>query len=287
LFNWAARPINCALGAESGNAQYGYQQPMNYNQGYGSGMQQQTPSTNCSKDGSGNPSAYQGGQNNVAFNQPPAAQASLGASDLQRLSSLPVVAFQVLKYAGKDINVPPLATLNLGTGNDLRFDIRTGEHFAIKVDTSVPGRIQLVNTDVDGKVENLGTYEVVGNSENRIPRGVNIEMLGRSGNETLDVMYQACISSALANDPRVSPFKPYLPACSEDVAVKQLASVNMKRYVGGKGMGNSEYSPSSTTALMASSEAVAKGGAMSFRIYVNHQPSFAGGATSQGGVPGL
>lgn len=287
FFNWLARPVNCALGGEAGNQAYGYQQPYGgYNQGMGYGGMQPSSGSNCNRNEQvAVPAGATPVQNNQTFNQP-TAQAGLNAGDLQVLSSRPAVALQVLKYAGKDIGVAPTETMSLGAGDQLRFDIRTGEHFAIKFDTSVPGRVRLINTDSAGKVETVGNYEVIGSSENRMPRRTNIEMLGIPGAETLDVVFTPCISPALANDARVAQFKPYLVACSEEAATKQFAPVAMKRMLGVKGMGNSEYSPSNTTALMASTEAVSKGSTLSFRINVNHLPNGGAGVSGQGVVQG-
>ncbi len=262
LFNWAARPINCALGAEGGMAGYGM--------GYG---MQSISGNNCKKEeatGSGAPAAV---QNPASFNQP---APTLGRTELERLSERPVVALVVQKYAGKDASAPPLDTIRfdrVGEGMDmLRFDIRTGEHFALRFDTSVPGRVRLVNTDAGGKTETVGFYEVVGSSENRMPRRTNIEMVGAPGNETLEVIFTPCISAALAGDARVAQFSPYLPACGDEAATRGLPQVSMQRLDIGKGMNNPEFSENAATVLMAAPVSTSKGASLNARILINHLP---------------
>lgn len=262
LFNWAARPINCALGAEGGMAGYGM--------GYG---MQPISGNNCKKDetqGSGTPGAV---QDSASFNQP---APTLGRMELERLSERPVVALVVQKYAGKDASAPPLETIRfdrVGGGIDtLRFDIRTGEHFALRFDTSVPGRVRLVNTDSGGKTETVGFYEVVGSSENRMPRRTNIEMVGVPGSETLEVIFTPCISAALVDDGRVAQFRPYLPACGDEAATKSLPQVAMQHLDIGKGMSNPEFSANTSTVLMAAPASMSKGASLNVRILINHLP---------------
>lgn len=189
------------------------------------------------------------------------------------LSQQPLFALSINKYSSGDVDETPIEKVTFGFGEPLGFTIKTDEYFALTFDTSTPGRVKLKNTDVHGKVEQVGYYEVVGASENRMPRNTNILMYGDPGLETLDIEFTPCVSAKLKSNPMVSPYVGILPGCDDSgpVAKSGLPIPKKMSQVQNKGMYNAEANTHPAIALLAVSENTAKTGEThSIRVYVEH-----------------
>lgn len=200
----------------------------------------------------------------------------LSREQAEVLARQPLFAVSVYKFDSSQVDTNPIEKIKFKFGDELGFSIQTGEYFAIKFDTSTPGEVRLINTDSNGKVEDVGFYEVIGTAENRMPRNTNILMYGDTGLETLDIEFIACVSEKSAADPRVAPYVGVLPACMDvGKGTKKYKAEIMKR-VSAKGMHNTEADTNSTVALMAASPevstSVAEGVEVkhTIRLNVNH-----------------
>ena len=91
--------------------------------------------------------------------------------------------------------------------------LKTGDVFAIQYSTSLPGRIRLENVDPQGRVSDLGTYTVLVDQLNRLPRERGIRLQGEAGLELLRLYFFPCLPAEAAGQPWAEPFKAQLPDC--------------------------------------------------------------------------
>lgn len=214
-----------------------------------------------------------------AWTGPPGAPAA--GSQAQVLAGTPVFSFIVNKLSDatpQAVVTQSVQFANAQQGaNQLGFDVRTGEAFAILFATSVPGRVRLINTDVDRQVTSSDVYEALPGADNRMPRDWQggIGVAGRKGIEYLDVEFAPCLSPQYLGDPRVAMFQGLLPMCTQETAVKRFAPA----LLGGKG-GPAEAgakamvfpgSPNPGQPIGLAPANYAKGDALTFRITINHQ----------------
>jgi hypothetical protein len=210
--------------------------------------------------------APQGSEN--AVQAPPGLGAQTG--NAQVLATTPVLSFIVNKLSDATPQATVTQTVQFANvqqpGSNLAFDIRTGESFAILFATSVPGRVRLVNTDVEHHVTASDVYEALPAADNRMPRDWQggITMAGAKGTETLDVNFTPCISPRYASDPRVTMFQGMLPACSAEVDATPTRATGAKAMVF-----PSSPTPGQPVGLAPAN--YAKGEALTFRITINHQ----------------
>lgn len=209
--------------------------------------------------------------------QPPAPLLNNQAAGL--LSSQPVLSFVVQKLADHKPQSPVIGLLaqdELKGQNEPSFAVTTGDAFAIRFVTSVPGRVRLINTDVDGQTSASSLYEAVPAGDNRMPREHEggILMTGRPGIEFLDVEFVPCVSASLAQHPAVQPFAGQLPACSLEAATRQYRPA---RADGGGGIAdlgakamNFPSNPDPTQAVAIAPAGYAKGEALRFRLRIQH-----------------
>jgi hypothetical protein len=159
----------------------------------------------------------------------------------------------------------------------LGFNIKTGESFAVLFATTVPGRVRMLNTDVNQVVTASDVYEALPGADNRMPRDWQggIMMAGRAGTEYLDVEFTPCVSQQYINDPRVVQFRGLLPSCSQDSATKRYtpALPNGKGGVIGGGAKVMVFPPSANPGqpVALAPENYSRGGALTIRIIINHQ----------------
>lgn len=160
---------------------------------------------------------------------------------------------------------------------NLAFDIKTGESFAILFASTVPGRVRMINTDVDRVVSTSDLYETLPGADNRMPRDWQggITMSGKKGIEYLDIDFTPCISQQYAGDARVAPFVGILPACAPESATKRYtpAAASGKGGVlegGAKAMVFPASANPGQPVAFAPPD-YAKGGTLTFRITINHQ----------------
>lgn len=102
--------------------------------------------------------------------------------------------------------------------------LRTGEVFVLQFSTNLPGRVRLENLDPEGRVADLGTYQVLVDQLNRLPRDKGIQLQGRPGLERLRFYFQPCLPAEAATRPWAAEFAGRLPPCGGDVL--QLASAD-------------------------------------------------------------
>lgn len=213
--------------------------------------------------------------------QAPAVQAGLNLGQAAALSTQPILSFVVQKLRGALPHSPVQAVLledRLSQQTEPSFSLATGEAFAIKFSTSVPGRVRLINTDVDAVVSTSPLYEAVPGNDNRMPREHEggIEMTGKPGVEYLEVEFVPCVSQALAGHPSVQPFNGQLPACTLEAATKQYrpALANGRGglvAMGGKAMVfPASGDPSQPVAIAPGN--YAKGEMLRFRLRIQHLP---------------
>lgn len=216
--------------------------------------------------------------------QPPAAPAEsapvVSASFAADAVRQPVFSFVVQKLANSAVGAETqgiLASQPLQTGQEPAFDITTDQAFAVLFATSVPGRVRLINTDVDQAVATSSVYEAIPANDNRMPRQHEggILMTGKPGTEWLDVEFTPCISPSLKQHPSVVGFVALLNPCGNEAATKQYppALANGKggaAAFGGKAMAFPVGADPSQPVALAPSN-YAKGDTLRFRIKINHQ----------------
>lgn len=192
----------------------------------------------------------------------------------------PVFSFVVQKLANSFVGAETLGILAsqpLQEGQEPAFDITTDQAFAVLFATSVPGRVRLINTDVDQVVATSSVYEAIPANDNRMPRQHEggILMTGKPGTEWLDVEFTPCISPSLKQNPSVTGFVGILNPCGNESATKQYppALANGKggaAAFGGKAMAFPVGADPSQPVALAPSN-YAKGDTLRFRIKINHQ----------------
>lgn len=94
--------------------------------------------------------------------------------------------------------------------------LRTGDTFAIRYSTSTPGLVRLDNIDPEGKVNDLGTYLVLPDQANRIPKTAGIRLAGRPGIEVVRFQFFPCLPDVSADDALRTNFGT-LPDCARGV----------------------------------------------------------------------
>lgn len=209
------------------------------------------------------------------------AVAAPTASNAAVLATQPVISLIVQKLASEKPNADVLnvllSTPKLEQGAEPEFNIQTGEAFAVLFSTTVPGRVQLINTDANQVISKSDVYEAIPGGDNRMPRlqQGGILMAGTPGAETLDIVFEPCISAQYLNHPSVQPFVGSLNACTGN-GTKQFSPTQ----IGAKG-GASDTSKAMVFATSGDpSQPVAvapptytKGGELRLRLKINHVPS--------------
>ena len=210
---------------------------------------------------------------------PPLPPPALTPQTAGVLSTQPLLSFMVQKlvdHAPLSPVVGVLAQDQLHAQGEPSFALNGGEAFAIRFATTVPGRVRLINTDVEGKVSVSSLYEAVPGGDNRMPREHEggILMTGKPGIEYLDVEFVPCISSSLSQHPAVLPFAGTLPTCSLDTATRGYRPA----HAGGGGAladlgGRAMSFPASadpTQPVAIAPAAYAKGETLRFRLRIQH-----------------
>jgi hypothetical protein len=98
--------------------------------------------------------------------------------------------------------------------------LRTGDVFVLQFSTNLPGQVRLENTDAQGKVADLGTYTVLVDQLNRLPRDKGIQLQGRPGHERLRFYFYPCLPPEAAGKPWFADFHGKLPACGATPALQ-------------------------------------------------------------------
>jgi hypothetical protein len=97
--------------------------------------------------------------------------------------------------------------------------LRTGDVFVVQFSTSLPGHVRLENVDPKGQTADLGTYTVLVDQLNRLPRDKGIQLQGQPGVERLRFYFYPCLPTEAANKAWLAEFKGRLPACPAESAV--------------------------------------------------------------------
>ena len=171
---------------------------------------------------------------------PPAAPDTSAATASGAAALVPSVV-----YALDQVDPATFATIgsiDLSHGPPL---LHTGDVFAIRYSTNVPGQVRIDNIDSAGVTNSLGTYTVVPGRDNRIPVTKGIMLTGVTGMEQFKMYFYPCVSDAGSGSSGVAAA---LPACS-GAANPKLAMAS-KRLVVAKSATNLE-SPDPTIAVAA------------------------------------
>lgn len=198
---------------------------------------------------------------------PPSGQHQLQVQNQNTPSGVlnPSVAYTIEKLDPVTYN--PVMAYSMQDGAPT---LKTGDVFAIRYETNMPGQVKLENIDSTGKLEQLGTYNVLATKTNRIPSNKGIKMEGTPGQETLNIYFTPCRPPEALNHASVKPFENQLPVCGQ----AQLAGG--KNRVQAKSMINLN-SPDPTIAVQVAPEYTVQDAAMgtptSGTVRINHENS--------------
>ncbi len=92
--------------------------------------------------------------------------------------------------------------------------LRTGDVFVLQFSTNLPGQVRLENIDPKGRVADLGTYTVLVDQLNRLPRDKGIQLQGQPGLERLRFYFYPCLPVEAAGKRWAAEFQGKLPACA-------------------------------------------------------------------------
>lgn len=104
--------------------------------------------------------------------------------------------------------------------------LKTGEVFALQYSTSLPGQVRLENIDPAGTVNDLGTYTVLPDQLNRIPRDLGIKLVGQPGTEVIRFYFYPCLPVGAAGEAWSAPYKGKLPDCGRGPNPMVLAAAS-------------------------------------------------------------
>lgn len=102
--------------------------------------------------------------------------------------------------------------------------LRTGDVFVLQFSTSLPGRVRLENVDARGHPTDLGTYTVLVDQLNRIPRDKGIQLQGQPGLERLRFYFYPCVPAEAAGKAWAVDFQGKLPACGAATALQTASA---------------------------------------------------------------
>ncbi len=227
------------------------------------------PSANCASSNQGS------NQNNnapaPAFNaQSPQQSAQMTKEQArEKLAQAPAFTLKIEKLSSDQPGANVLNAVEFRKQNgsgDLTYDITTGEVFAMRFQTTVPGRVKIINEQA-GQLSSIGNYEVIPESDNRMPRSRGFKVNPPAGTEYLHIEYTPCVSANLLNDPRVSVFSAHLDPCGNEAVTKQFTTGKYIPPAGSKLITNLD-SPDVTQPILA--RELNKGEVLIMKIVVNH-----------------
>ena len=126
--------------------------------------------------------------------------------------------------------------------------LHTGDVFAIRYSTNVPGQVRIDNVDSAGVTNSLGTYTVLPGRDNRIPVTKGIQLTGVTGTEQFKMYFYPCAPIDPSTGTASSGAAAGLPPCSG--AANPKLALASKRLVQTKSATNLE-SPDPTIAVAA------------------------------------
>jgi hypothetical protein len=109
--------------------------------------------------------------------------------------------------------------------------LRTGDVFVLQFSTSLPGQVRLENVDPQGRVADLGTYTVLVDQLNRIPRDKGIQLQGQPGVERLRFYFYPCLPLEAEGKRWAAEFQGRLPNCTS-VATASSGNAGATRALG-------------------------------------------------------
>ncbi len=135
-----------------------------------------------------------------------------------------------LIYAVDRVDPTTFATLGPLGVDKARPTLKTGDVFALRFATNLPGQVRVENIDAGGQRSPLGTYNVLPGQDNRIPRTKGIQLVGSTGEETFNLYFYPCVPSEAAGLRGLATYRDELPACSAAGSSElQVASRGMVR----------------------------------------------------------
>lgn len=91
--------------------------------------------------------------------------------------------------------------------------LKTGDTFALRFATNLPGQVRIENVDSQGVRAPLGVYNVLPGQDNRIPRTRGIQLAGSTGLETFNLDFYPCLPPEAATLRGYAVYKDALPPC--------------------------------------------------------------------------
>lgn len=135
-----------------------------------------------------------------------------------------------LIYAVDRVDPATFAAMGPLAVDKARPTLKTGDVFALRFATNLPGQVRVENIDASGQRSPLGTYNVLPGQDNRIPRTKGIQLVGTTGEETFNLYFYPCLPSEAAGLRGLATYKDELPDCSASGASElRVASRGMVR----------------------------------------------------------
>lgn len=148
--------------------------------------------------------------------------------------------------------------------------LRTGDVFVLQFSTNLPGQVRLENTDPAGRVSDLGTYSVLVDQLNRLPRDKGIQLQGQPGQEKLRFYFFPCMPAEAATKPWAAEFQGKLPPCAVAAPLLQTASAASYGNVAPRALVN--LSQPDTTMVFAGTADYTPGEVTAMEALIRHEP---------------
>ena len=150
------------------------------------------------------------------------AKAAFPSFDAKAAASTPIVPALVVAVDQVDPqSFQTIGQLDVKGGSPT---LRTGDVFAIRFATNLPGLVKIENVDAQGVVSDLskgGAYQVIPGRDNRIPRTKGMKLVGDTGLETFTLNFYPCMPNPPPPEGLPASLQGRLLDCST-VADKQL-----------------------------------------------------------------
>lgn len=106
--------------------------------------------------------------------------------------------------------------------------LRTGDVFAIRYATNLPGLVRLEAEDDKGEHTDLGTYTVLPDQNNRLPASRGIGLTGNPGTELVRILFYPCIPRELAGKPEEARLRARIPFCDAEAGSSVASAASGK-----------------------------------------------------------